>query len=142
MKYFKTYELVDEGTYKASGESSLSFFNPELLIALDDLREFFNVPITINNWHAGGQFQWRGLRTPAKAKELGSPFSEHAFYEGHLGNAIDCDIAGMVAKDARQKILEAKNHPLCIRIMRMEDLVDWLHFDLKPVDNRIHLFKA
>jgi hypothetical protein len=110
-------------------------FNPELLIALDDLRDFFNLPITVNNWITRGKFQWRGYRTPACPEY--SPGSQHS-----KGNAIDCDIQGMSAQEARHTIIENKDDALLKRIMRLESGKNWLHFDLLSVKERIHLFKA
>src|SRR4030066_1329691 len=140
MKYFKAYEVVDRRTYEKMGEEALSLFDPEALQALDDLREFFGVPIKVNDWKAGGDFQWRGYRTKEKAISLGAPNSMHA-----QGKAFDCDVRGMNAWDARNKILSNKDSPLLIRITRMEAGVNWVHFDLKklPVGvNRIYLFST
>ena len=137
MKHFLVEELVDKETYQKMGNDALMLFNPAALRALDNLREFFGCPVTVNNWHVGGPFEWRGYRTKEKAAALGSPNSEHA-----KGNAFDCDIAGYTAEEARQKILANKNNALLVEIMRMEGGVNWLHFDLKPVPERIRVFKA
>lgn len=140
MKYFKAYELVDKKTYEKMGEEALTLFTPEILIALDGIREYFEEPITVNNWHSGGQFQWRGYRTPAKAKALGSPNSEHA-----KGNAFDFDIHGMTAQEVRQNIIINKNNPLLQNITRIEANVSWVHIDCKKLvlpKERIYLFKA
>jgi len=135
MKHFKPYELVDRATYEKLGDYCLSLFDPELLIALDDLREYFGCTVTVNTWHSGKSFQWRGYRTPAKARELGAPNSQHV-----KGRAIDCDIEDYTAERARQIILKNQNHELLKRIMRLETGVSWLHFDVKPVSDRIRLF--
>jgi hypothetical protein len=139
MKHFQLYELVDKVTFQQFGDAAWQFFNPEALQALDDLRDFFNCAITINNWweNPNGPYQWRGFRTPEKAAELGAPHSQHA-----LGNAFDCDIGTLDAEEARRIIIENKDNPLLSRIMRLEDKVRWVHFDLMKVPERIHLFKA
>jgi hypothetical protein len=137
MKYFQVYELVDRLTYEQRGDEAISVFNPEVLIQLDNLREYFGVPITINNWHSGGSFEWRGWRTPEKAKELGAPHSQH-----RIGNAIDGDVRGMSADDVRAAIIANKDHPLLCRIQRLETGITWVHFDLMWVPDRIHLFHA
>jgi hypothetical protein len=135
MKYFHPYELVDKETYEKLGYDSLNLFKPDTLLALDDLREFFGVPITVNNWWNGGPFQWRGLRNPSCSQY--SAGSQHS-----VGNAIDCDIHGYTAEEARAKIIENKNSPLLSKIMRLEGGVNWVHFDLLHVANRIYVFKA
>jgi len=140
VKYFKSEELVDKKTFETMGENSLSLFNPEALVALDNLREYFNCPITVNNWHRGGIFQWRGYRTPEKAKELGSPNSQHA-----KGNAFDCTINGYSAREVRAEIIAHQDHELLKLITRMEANTSWLHFDLMELPKnkqRIYLFRA
>ena len=135
MKYFHPYELVDKITYEKLGYDSLSLFKPDALQALDDLREFFGVPITVNTWWNGGSFQWRGLRNPHCPQY--SPGSQHS-----IGNGFDGDIAGYTAEQARSRIIENKNHPLLSKIMRLEGGVNWVHIDLLHVANRIYVFKA
>ena len=151
MKHFKAYEIVDRETYERLGEEdSFALFKPIVLQTLDDLWEFFNIEyhkiygaekasITVNNWKWGGKNQWRGLRTPEKAKELGSPNSRHK-----MGDAFDCTIKGFTAEKARQLIIRNKDNPLLVNITRLEDKVSWLHWDMKPLVNgqeRIYLFK-
>jgi hypothetical protein len=140
VKYFKPEELVGKKTFETMGENSLSLFSPQALIALDNLREYFNCPITVNNWHKGGMFQWRGYRTPEKAKELGSPNSQHA-----KGNAFDCTINGYSAREVRAEIIAHQDHELLKLITRMEANTSWLHFDLMELPKnkqRIYLFRA
>jgi hypothetical protein len=140
MKYFKAYELVDRGTYVRLGEKSFSIFKPDALQALDDLREFLGVPLIVNNWIAGGSFEWRGYRTQKKAIALGAPNSRHA-----KGDAFDLDVQGMTAEEVRQKIIANQDNPLLEKIMRLEADKSWVHFDLMPLKegvHRIYLFKA
>jgi hypothetical protein len=135
MKYFKAYELVDKRTYEEMGENALSLFQPDALIMLDDYREWIGVPVTVNNWYYGGPFQWRGLRNPRCPQ-----YSKGSLHT--LGGAFDSDAKGYTAEQIRQKILADKDNALLKNIMRMEDAVNWLHMDIKPVQNRIYLFKA
>ncbi len=137
MRYFRLYELVSKAIYDDQGDNAWKLFDPKALVQLDNLREYFNVPITVNNWHDGGEFEHRGYRTPQEAADLGSPNSQHRF-----GNAFDCDIKGVSAEKAREIICSDKDNRLLALIQRLEDRVNWVHFDLKPVPNRIYLFKA
>jgi hypothetical protein len=140
MKNFAPFELVDRAIYERMGETALALFNPEALIALDDLRDFFRREITVNDWSWGGRMQWRGFRTPEKATELGAPHSQHA-----RGNAFDCTIQGYTAAEARVMIIAHKDNPLLSRITRLEDSVSWLHFDLGELPKgkeRIWLFRS
>lgn len=140
MKHFYAYELLDKETYTEKGVSALDLFTPEILTALDNVREFFNEPITVNNWMSGGPFQWRGYRTPEKAAELGAPGSEHA-----KGNAFDFDVKGMTAEEVRQVIILNKDNPLLAGIMRLEANTSWIHMDCKKLvlpQERIYIFKT
>lgn len=149
MLYFKLEELVSKEVFESLGAKAWLLFNNQALLALEELREFFKVPFTINNWASGGQFQNRGYRTPQKATELGSPRSSHAFtMENGVWipkcNAFDIDIKGYTADRARRIIMAHKDDPLLKRIMRVEGRVNWLHFDLAPVpqNKRIYVFTA
>ena len=138
MLYFKLQELVDRVTFEKEGNKAWNYFQSNALLALQNLREFFGVPFTINNWHIGGQFQFRGYR-PAEYKG-GAAHSQH-----RLGNAFDIDIKGYTAEEARKKIIENQGNPLLMKITRMEDKVNWVHIDCRPLPDsikRIHLFKA
>jgi hypothetical protein len=140
MKYFKSWELVDRATYEFMGDLCMELLDPVALQALDDLREFFGVPIVVNDWYDEGHFEWRGYRTLKKAAELGYPQSQHA-----QGKAFDCDVAGLTAEEARKKILANQDNPLLLKITRLESGVSWVHFDVKKLAQgvkRIHLFKA
>jgi len=117
------------------GNHAWLLFQSNALIALEKLREFFGVPVTVNNWHIGGSFQYRGYRPPNC--KVGAKISQHKF-----GNAFDCDIKGYTAEEARQKILANQDDPLLMKIMRLEGNVKWVHIDCLPVKNGIHVFKA
>ena len=138
MKYFKIEEIIDRETFETLGEEAWQLFNTDALIALDDLREFLNTSITVNDWARGGSMQWRGYRS--NKCPIGAKLSQH-----RKGNAFDCTVKGYSAQEARSVILAHQDDPLLKRITRMEDKVSWLHFDLMelpPNKERIYLFKA
>jgi hypothetical protein len=131
-RHFKIYELVDEKTFDRHGLRAWEFFNPQALRALDNLREFFGAPVTVNNYHTGGPFQFRGLRP--RSCDVGADFSQH-----RLGNAFDCDIKGVPAEQARQVILDQPDHPQFALINCIEGNVNWLHFDCRNIPDRIRI---
>ena len=138
MLHFKLEELVDRETFEKHGSGAWMFFNSQALVALDNLRDFFRAPITVNNWHIGGEFQYRGYR-PSNCL-VGAKLSQH-----RLGNAFDCDIKGYTAEEARQKILANQDDPLLMKIMRLEGRVGWLHVDFMKLPKnikRIHVFNV
>jgi hypothetical protein len=135
VKYFKIEELVDKNTFQKYGEDCWKLFQPNILDALDGVREFFGNPVTVNNWNSGGAFQFRGYRAPDCP--VGALQSYHK-----RGMAFDFDVKGMTADVVRGMIMEHQNDPLLKNIMRMEAKVSWCHIDTKPVENRIVLFKG
>ena len=137
MKYFKLEELIDQRTFRNFGNTAWQLFTPESLEMLDNFREFIGVPVTVNNWHIGGQFSMRGYRP--SWTDVGAINSPHK-----KGRAFDCDVEGMTAEEVRQKILENQDNPLLNRIMRVEGLVNWVHMDTNnPPEGkkRIYIFK-
>lgn len=131
-QYFGIAELVDKETFNKFGENSWMFFNTNILIALDEIRKYFNTPVTVNNWKSGGSFQWRGLRT-LNCTEGGS-YSQHK-----LGAAIDCDVKGKTAEEVRQVILKNKDHESFKHINCIEAETSWLHFDTRNISDRIRI---
>jgi len=141
MRHFKLYELVDKETYETYGEDAWNLFHPDALLMLDDLRDFFNVPVTVNNWHSGGQFQFRGYRPPSYMPGI-TPGSMH-----RVGKAFDFDVKDHSASAARKMIIVAskEGNPLVERVTRMEEGVNWVHADIARLPagvEKIHLFKV
>lgn len=138
MKFFTLPEIVDRATFLHWGEGAWSLFSPDLLFSLDGIREFFNAPVTINNWFGGGPFQYRGFRGPDCPVGV-----EHSYHK--KGMAADFDVKGYTTEDARRIILENQDNPLLAKIQRMEGNVGWCHIDLgNPPKgrNRIYVFSA
>ena len=140
---FKLYELVDPITYSMYGDRAWEFFTPEILMSIDGVREFTELPVRVNNWFWGGRLQWRGART--KICKEGASKSEHRliYYEDrppHLCNAMDFDVKGMSAESIRGIILGHKDHVLFQHINRLEKGTKWVHMDCKPVSERIKVF--
>jgi hypothetical protein len=123
-KKFQAYELVDKATYECLGEKSLQSFRPELIEILDQLSEGFpGKAITVNNWKAGGPFQWRGLRT--------RDCTQGAVNGAHfVGAGVDFNVAGMTS-DAVFQYIKA-NPGKFPAIRRLEDpkiATSWTHAD-------------
>lgn len=101
---------------------------------IDLIREFFDVPIIVNNWKFGGSFENRGYRDPYTS--VGAKLSQHKFCR-----AIDFHSPIIPATSIRKEILVNEN--LFPHIHRMERRVNWVHIDSHPdyIDKRIYLFK-
>lgn len=121
-RHFSIKELVDSPTLVALGEEGCwALFDVESLIALDWLRVTFG-RTTVN----GGHFTESGFRTVHS--EYYSKKSMHS-----VGRAFDCKFLKFTAMEARSviisKIRNGEFVPSAIR--RMENHVNWLHFDNK-----------
>ena len=61
--YFSVKELVCKHVYERYGENAAMFLDDKLIETLNVIREqILCAPMTVNNWHAGGNFTQRGLR--------------------------------------------------------------------------------
>lgn len=136
-KYFEIQELVDMQTYAKFGNNALMLLNPIALQGIDDLREYINTPLIINNWHTGGSYQFSGFRPMDCTK--GAKYSQH-----RLGNAFDIKPQGMSAGELYNIILENQDHKLLTSIKAMEDISNtpsWVHVDFRNIEDRIRIFK-
>lgn len=129
---FKIEELVDKSTYEKFGEQAWQFFNPSILVSVDGVRDYFGKPITVNNWKAGGPFEFRGLR-PLTC-QIGAPYGLHRF-----GGAVDYDVKGLSAEEVRQEILKNPNHEKFKLINCLEGNVSWVHMDVRNIAERIKI---
>ena len=126
-KNFIIQEFVPKSVYTKFGDNAYWFLDPNLIYTIDKIRDYYKKPITVNNWHTGGKFQYRGLRTN-ECPEY-TPFSQHA-----LGNALDFDIEGVAAADVRKWILNNSASEMCKYISCIEDGVSWVHMDTRPLN--------
>lgn len=130
-KHFDINELVDSKTFEKFGEGAWMFFDPRALISLDAIREFYGVPVTVNNWPYGGSLQYRGFRP--RNCDVGAEYSQHRF-----GAAFDCDVKGVPASTVRKDILANKDTRFRL-INCIEDDVSWIHFDVRNIEDRIRI---
>ncbi|MCP4985586.1 MAG: hypothetical protein GY928_05785 [Colwellia sp.] len=124
MKYFSIRELVPECVYRTRGEASTQLIDNRLMTFIDNLREALGRPITCNNWHVGGKYQWRGLRNPDSAWY--SEFSQHTF-----GRGLDFTVKGMTANEVREWIIENRELDWVRCITFLESEISWVHIDLR-----------
>jgi hypothetical protein len=128
--YFDIRELVDKTVFDRFGQSAWKFIDKDLLACLLFIREALGKPMTINNWHKGGQFSQRGLRTnisPMVQGKTGLYLSAHLF-----GKGSDFDVAGMTAVEVRLWIVaNAEKLPCKIRLERnmKGKPINWVHLD-------------
>lgn len=133
--YFDIRELVGKTTYKIHGERAWKFFDDDILIFLLIIRTNLNRRITINNWHYGGKFTQRGLRTILQQLVKNAFYKAKLYLSAHLfGKAVDFDVEGMSANEVRDWIVENQHlfpDHLKIRLERRLNgkYISWVHAD-------------
>lgn len=142
--FFSVKELVCKHVYDRYGEGAAMFLDDKLIATLNTIREkILRAPMTINNWHLGGSFTQRGCAATSGALVKGKTDIGRLYLSAHLlGKAVDCNVEGMTAEEARRRIIEAQEllpHPI-----RLEDGVSWLHIDVynNGKGKKVYLFKA
>lgn len=126
--HFEVHELVDPFTYERFGDRAIRYMNDSLMKILEFLREKLG-PITVNNYHWGGDRQWSGLRTPA------SPW--YSTYSGHsFGIAIDFKCKNHTPNEVRKFIkdnweeISDYSGAEGIRLEHGDDAPTWVHIDV------------
>lgn len=143
-KYFTIQEFLPPKEFerinklKTDNEKLEAFYklvNPKIVELATFYREFFKAPIIINNWSSKGSYTLRGWR-PRETK-IGAKFSEHK-----NGRAFDCDVKGLTAEEVRKIILENEVLFYSKGLRRIENLVNWVHSDIKETNliNKIMVF--
>jgi hypothetical protein len=90
-------------------------------------RDWFDSPVTVNNWHRGGKYTERGFRLPNT--DTGASLSQHKF-----GRAFDCTIEGYTADEVRQIILDNEETFINAGLTTLESgeyAPTWVHSDLR-----------
>lgn len=136
-KYFKIQELVSKQTYEKYGEKSWMFLDERLILTLDALREYFNAPITVNNWLWGGNLQQRGLRTNCDEIVKNKTLKNSLYVSQHcLGKAVDFNVKNHTVQDVYKVILEnPKAFPYIKRIENINKTPTWVHIDIANTEN-------
>lgn len=128
LENFDIREFVPKSIYSDRGIKAVTTIDVNLLIFIDHLREYLDLPITINDYIFGGNNQFRGLRT-IESKDY-SKYSQHSF-----GRALDFDVKGMTAQEVRQWIIKNRNLWWVKPITFIENNVGWVHIDTRATDN-------
>jgi hypothetical protein len=122
--HFRVEEFVDPETFKNRGNRSLALIDWRMLWTADHLREYFDKPITINNWIFGGNREWSGIRNPKSTYY--SVTSQHT-----MGRALDMLIDGIDADDVRNEIINNPDEPSFKYITTLETDISWVHLDCR-----------
>lgn len=111
-KLFVLQEFVSKKMFEKYGHKPdylWRVINPFILEAIVIVRNFYAVPVTVNNWHIDGPYSQSGLRDDDA--EDGVEFSTHKF-----GDALDFRVKGVssarVQRDIRNNKLPARFYEL------------------------------
>lgn len=126
-KNFRIEELVPEDVYNLRGDKSWELLNPRMLVSVQELREYLNKPVILNNWDNDGDRHNQVFRTADYYDRLS--FSQHL-----LGNAADPFVPGVEAEELRQIVISRKKKGKLEYVTGMEDGVNWLHIDCRATD--------
>lgn len=129
-KFFDLKELIPREIYENTPKERRHLlwyvFDSRLLVTQDRIRERYGRTF-VNNWHAGGELQYRGWRPPSCS--IGADWSQHRFGRGSDSNS---ELA--TAEEIRADILSGKYPDIFEYITCIEMDASWLHFDVRNWD--------
>lgn len=147
-EYFVIQEFVSKKVYDKYGEKAWMFICPRLLHTLLIIRKDLGRPITINNWHIGGKFSQRGLRSNLSSIFMSKFKKGRMYLSAHvMGRAIDFDVAGMGAEEVRMWLKGYyKTLPYKVRLEHKMNgkNISWVHLDMfwSEKNNKVYQFNV
>jgi hypothetical protein len=124
LPHFIIEELVDKQTFEQFGENAWWFLDEKALATLVAMREAFG-PLTVNNWHLGGNYQYSGFRHPQCT--IGAQLSQHRF-----GRGFDPKSKHFTPEQMQSFILaNPKRFPYITTMENAKHTKTWLHFDTR-----------
>jgi hypothetical protein len=126
-EHFIVQEFIDPVTYEAEGDDSIKHIDPKLIDIAEFIRVDIGLPVTINNWHNGGQYKESGLRN--KDSKTGAPKSTHK-----IGKGMDVKVKDWGGIDWYEYVKKNANKLYEKGLRRIEDkaiATTWCHMDTK-----------
>jgi hypothetical protein len=99
IKHYKLQEWVPKKIFEKFQDQSIRFLRYDTLKMMDDIRDYYNEPITMNTWHKDNTHQYRGYRPPDCV--IGSFYSDHK-----MGLAADFTVQGMTSDEVQKDIIQ------------------------------------
>lgn len=122
VEHFELEELVDKAFIDRFGGQCIGLLDMDLVKCLDDLRDAVG-PLTINDWHKGGNYKESGMRTPFTT--TGAKFSMHRY-----GKAFDLKPKSITPMELYNHIMHYHVlYPAIRRIENPEKTPSWIHVD-------------
>lgn len=113
-EHFVAQEFIDPVTFEQEGENAITFIDNKLIAINEFIRTETGLPVTINNWHTGGQFKESGLRN--KNTTTGAKKSAHK-----LGKATDSKIKGWGGQEWYDFIVKHAKRLYDLGLRQIED---------------------
>ncbi|MFZ4545929.1 MAG: D-Ala-D-Ala carboxypeptidase family metallohydrolase [Bacteroidales bacterium] len=124
-KNFQLREFVDPVTFQIRGNKAIELIDKRIVNVAQFLRDHFNAPIVINNYHEGGGHIESGLRT--FLSKTGATYSQHKY-----GRAIDIKVQGWKAEEVRKEIRKMWPELKALGLTTIErDTPTWVHLDCR-----------
>lgn len=146
-EYFTIEEFVSKKVHQKYGERAWQFICPRLLHTLIIIREDIGKPMTINNWHRGGKFSQRGLRSNLSSIFMSKFKKGRMYLSAHvMGRAVDFDVKGMTAEAVRMHlkgIHEKLPYKIRLEHKMAGKTISWVHLDIFHTNNKkVYLFNV
>ena len=137
--HFQLHELVCNHVYKKYGEQAWQFLDPRLIKTIDWIRDTFNKPITINDYHWKGTDTQSGVRCNICNLVKKKTDKGIVYMSGHQeGQAVDFSVKDMTAGEVRRWLKQHEDN-LSYPI-RLEDGVSWVHCDVRDAGQKVYIF--
>lgn len=125
---FYLQEFVPKSLYRKWGNNATWYIDPRIPKLAQFVRDRYNVPITINNWHykKEGIFNFRGFRPSNCAWG-----AKHSMHKGGRAFDFDCQIP---LKEIFADILLNKKLFMNKGISAVENIersITWIHVDIR-----------
>ena len=158
---FKIQEFIPKTVWELREHRRPKWFiQPEVIKLAQFYRDWWGVPVHINNWHVGGTFNLRGFREPhvglvkhvreeltdEQADRLISILRECDSFDKEkltigswlsqhkFGKAFDCTVEGMTADETRQEIRDNEAEFMEAGLTTLETgkfAPTWVHSDVR-----------
>lgn len=125
--HFVLEEFINPADFELHKEESINLIDKKLIDIIEFVRTDTGLPITINNWHTGGQYHESGLRE--KNTKTGAPKSAHK-----IGKAIDPKIKGWGGQEWYEYVKKNAKKLYNLGLRRIEDrsiATTWCHMETK-----------
>jgi uncharacterized protein YcbK (DUF882 family) len=137
--FFDLEEIVCPDVFNKYGQTAWQFFDPRLFAVMEAIRVKLDKPIYVNDWGIGGASRESGLRC-IQCNIVKKALKDKVLYmSAHMeGQALDFSVEGMTAVSVRAWIV--KNIDILPYSIRLESDVNWVHLDVRKVDERKIVF--